>query len=357
MPSRYRHDTPRLKAEIVARADAGETLRAICALPGMPGVHTVRNWAKADPLFAEALAVARRRGTWRRLWGFDEAKAAAFLARARAGERIHDLLREPGMPSRGTYDRWRTAQPPFAEAAFALLQRRNAQLRERGRAGRRAFDQALADRIIVRLNQGAPLEEVLTSDPELPCWETMMRWRREEPEFDRVLRMIMAARRRAVKPVPEPVVEAVVEHIILGGSFLSFTRLPGAPSYGTLRRWMRDPKFAAAVAAACEDREEWYHDQILMASERDAPGSIRERERAVGRLKRQLVRLRRRPRKALGFYERRPRPPPEAVEAAPDLRLGPDGFAVRQAGGRDLGVLEPGQGAGEGGGFPPAPRR
>jgi hypothetical protein len=308
MPSPYRHDAPRLKAEIVARADGGEFMRAICASPGLPSEHTVLRWAKGDPLFSEALTAARRRGTWRRLWGFDEAKAAAFLARARAGERIHDLLREPGMPSRGTYDRWRTAQAPFAEAAFALLQRRNAQLRERALGARRAFDQALADRIIVRLNKGMRLEDILLADPELPCWETMMRWRREQPEFDGVLRMIMAARRRAVKPVPEPVVEEVTDHILLGGTFLSFTRLPGAPSYGTLRRWMRDPNFAAAVARACEDREDWYYDQILIASEPDAPGSIREKARAVGRLKRQLVRLRHRPRIPL-WVQPRPRHP------------------------------------------------
>jgi hypothetical protein len=299
VPSRYRRDAAHLKAEIVARVGGGETVRAVCASPDMPAELTVRNWARADAPFGEALAAARRRGTWRRLWAFDEAKAAAFLARARAGEPIKALLGQPGMPSRGAYQRWKVAEAPFAEAVFALRQRRDAQLGERGRARRRAFDQAVADRIIVRLNKGAlagvRLEDILTADPELPCWETMMRWRREEPEFDRVLRMIISARRAAMKPVPELVIEEVVDHIVEGGSFASFSRMRGAPSQGTLGRWMRDPNFAEAVAMACEWREDWYYDQIEDIARRTPPGPVREMNRAVGPLLRQLVRLRNRP--------------------------------------------------------------
>src|SRR5258708_1733865 len=127
MPSQYRHEASRLKTEIVARVDAGDTLRAVCASSGMPAGDAVRRWARTDPLFGEALAAAYRRGTWRRLWAFDEAKAAAFLARARAGEPVKSLLGQPGMPSREIYRRWKTAQPAFAEAVFALLRRRDAQ--------------------------------------------------------------------------------------------------------------------------------------------------------------------------------------------------------------------------------------
>ena len=299
MPSRYRQDAARLSAEIVARVDGGEVLRAVCVSPGMPTEQTVRNWARADAAFGEALAAARRRGTWRRLWAFDEAKAAAFLARARAGEPINALIGQPGMPSRYVYRYWNATQAPFAEAVFALRQRRDAGLGERGRARRRAFDQALADRIIVRLNKGflagVRLEDVLTADPDLPCWETMMRWRREQPEFDRVLRMMISARRAAVKPVPEFLVEEVVDHIVEGGSFASFSRVRGAPSQGTLRRWLRDPNFAEAVAQACEWREDWYQDRIEHIARRTPPGPVREMNRAIGPLLRHLVRLRHRP--------------------------------------------------------------
>ena len=300
MPSRYRRDIPRLKAEVVARIAAGEVQRAICASPGMPDAHTVRNWAKADAAFEAELAAARRRGAWARLYAFDEGKAATFLARARAGEGIHALLREPGMPSRRTYDHWRATEPTFAEAAFALRQRRDAGLGERGRARWRGFDQALADRVVAALNRGLPqglrLEEVLAADPALPSRPVLTRWRREQPEFDRVLREIFAAWRRRPAPVPAPVVEEIVDHIVEGGSFASFSRLPRGPSRVTLRRWLRgDRDFAAAVAQACEDREEWYEDQILMTAQSTPPGPQRDRERGVGRLKRHLVRLRHRP--------------------------------------------------------------
>ncbi|HZZ31724.1 MAG TPA: hypothetical protein VFE10_06985 [Phenylobacterium sp.] len=46
----------------MAHVGVGEFVRAVCATPGLPGVHTARNWAKADPLFCEALAAGPRRG-------------------------------------------------------------------------------------------------------------------------------------------------------------------------------------------------------------------------------------------------------------------------------------------------------
>jgi hypothetical protein len=299
MPSRYRRDAARLKAEIVARVAAGAVQRAVCGEAGMPGAQTVRNWAKADAAFTAELAAARRRGAWARLYAFDEGKAAAFLARARAGEPINALLAEPGMPSRRTYNHWKAAQPPFAEAVFALRQRRDAGLGERGRARRRAFDQGLADRVIVGLHKGLSrglrLEAVLAGDPALPCKPVLARWRREQPEFDRVLRMMFSAQRAAAKPVPELLVEEIVDHIVEGGSFASFSRLPGGPSRTTLRRWLRDRDFAAAVAHACEFREEWYYDHIQMIAQSTPPGPLKEMNRSVGPLLRHLVRLRHRP--------------------------------------------------------------
>ncbi|WP_372782395.1 hypothetical protein [Phenylobacterium sp.] len=276
----------------MARSDAGEALSAVCASPGLPGVDSVRAWARDDAAFGEALAAARRRGRWRRLWAFDEAKAAAFLARARAGEPIKSLCGRPGMPSREQYLRWRTSQPPFAEATFALLQRRNARARAWGLARRRDFDPALADRIIVRMNSGLTLADVLAEDPDMPGAVTLARWRRQEPEFDAVLRTMFAARRGAAKPVPEVLVQDIVEHIVEGGSFASYSRLPGAPWPGTLRKWLRDPHFAEEVAQACEFRKEWYHDQILMIAQGAREGPLPERRHSIGALKQQLSRLR-----------------------------------------------------------------
>jgi hypothetical protein len=308
MPSRYRRDVVRLKAEIVGRVLAGEAQRAICRSAGMPTAQTVRKWAKADPLFAAELLTARRRGDWMARFAFDEAKAAAFLARARAGEAINSLIGAPGMPSRKTYSYWTRTQGSFAEAVFALRQRRDAQIEAHGRARWRAFDPALADRVVVALHravlEGGPgearLAAVLAADPELPCRPVLARWRREQPEFDRVLKMIFAARRARGPRVPEAVREEVFRHIVEGGSFASYQRRPGGPSRTTLRAWFRrDAAFAEAVSQACAYRENWYEDRILMAAEGGAAGpaagTVGERERVVGSLKRHLARLRHRP--------------------------------------------------------------
>jgi hypothetical protein len=124
MPSHYARDLTRLKGEIVARVEAGAAVRGVCAGAGIPGAQTVRNWAQADGEFAAALRLARVRGREARR-RFDAAAAQAFLARARAGETIHALLREPGMPGRATYEHWRAIEPAFAEAIHALRLRRD----------------------------------------------------------------------------------------------------------------------------------------------------------------------------------------------------------------------------------------
>jgi hypothetical protein len=59
-------------------------VKAVCATADMPDPATVQVW-RADPLFAAALIAARRREDWARRFAFDEALAAAFLARRAAG--------------------------------------------------------------------------------------------------------------------------------------------------------------------------------------------------------------------------------------------------------------------------------
>ena len=101
------------------------------------------------------------------------------------------------------------------------------------------------------------------------------------------------------KPVPELFAEEVAGHIEEGGSFLSFTRLRGAPSYSTLLRWMRDPDFAARVAKACDARDDLIDFQIWIAAEQTPPGPVREMNRAIGPLLRRQALARRRPEKPL----------------------------------------------------------
>lgn len=303
MPAQDPHDLPRLKAEILGRVRAGESVPAVCRAAGMPSRGRVRWWAETDAGFGADLAAARRAGHWRRLYAFDEALAARFLARARAGEGVKSLAGAPGMPSRATYDYWRRTQAAFAEAVFALSQRRDEAFQAQARL-RREFDPVLADRLIVALHralrEGGPgearLAAVLAADPELPCRPVLARWRREQPEFDGVLKMLFSARRAMGRRVPEDVLEDVFEHIVEGGSFASYSRLPGGPSRTTLRAWFRrDAAFAQVVRQACVFREEWYEDRILMAAEGGAAGALGERARTIGSLKRDLARLRHRP--------------------------------------------------------------
>jgi hypothetical protein len=265
----------------------------------MPCPAAVRNWAKADAAFGAALAAARRRAQ-AGLRQFDAAQAEAFLARARAGERIHDLLRQPDMPGRRTYRYWIATQAEFAEAVHGLHGGRKAQVGAMGRARRRGFDPVLADRIVVGLWRGARLEDVLAGDPELPCKPTLRRWRREAPEFDRVLRAVFDGwrDRRALGSshwTPE-MGARIVARIVEGASFASLGREPGMPSRQTLRRWAATrPEFAAEVAQACIDREDWYNDQIQIIAERAGPLGWKAARARAAPLSRHLARLRHRP--------------------------------------------------------------
>lgn len=307
MPSRYRRDAARLKAEIVARVEAGESLRAIGGAPGLPGAETVRKWARVDAGFAAELAAARSRAGSLGL-RYDAAVAEAFLARARAGETINALLREPGAPSRRAYRCWQASQPAFAEAVLALRRRRDRQIGLRGRARFRAWDPVLGERILRAVSEGATLDEALAGDPVLPCKPTLRRWRREQPQFDAVLRMILAdwrGRRAVARNCTPEVAEEIAERIVEGGSFASISREPGGPSRTTLRRWVAArPDFAAEVARACDLREDWYREQVVAIAKATPPGGVTDGKRAVGPILRHMVRLRHRPgavhRKATG---------------------------------------------------------
>lgn len=113
-----------LRAELLDRVAAGETVMSVCTAPHMPTYFTVRLWARADDAFAEALRVARLRGAWRRRYMFDEARAEAVLVRVRAGGKLHEVLGAPDMPSRRVFAYWRASQPHIAEELHRLHQER-----------------------------------------------------------------------------------------------------------------------------------------------------------------------------------------------------------------------------------------
>jgi hypothetical protein len=290
-PVPYAVTQPLLRQNILERIAAGERLSHICAEPGMPCHESVWAWAKAEPLFGEALAAARRKANWARRWRFDEAKAKALLARLAAGEGIVSILRDPAMPSRGVYRYWRQTEAPFQEAVHRLNQLKEQQKAERPPNPLREFDQALADRIVSRVAHGEGLHSILNAANGLPCRNVVIRWRREQPDFDLALKIALRVKRRQPAPTPSytpAVVEAITAQVRQGVSLATLGLRPDMPCRATLYEWMRTrPDFAAAVEQAHAERADWYCDLILELSEQPrTPAVRREIERLSLRLKR-----------------------------------------------------------------------
>lgn len=295
MPFAY-PDRGQIKLAIIARVAAGETVEAICSEAGMPCAGSVQVWRRADPWFAAELAAARRKGEWRRVYGFDEAVAAAFLARVAAGERIRDLLARPGMPSQGAYEYWRRTNVGFQEALWRLRGARYGRQSGTGHGRFRAWDEAMADRILLAVMLGAVLRKLLSSDPAFPCLAVVERWRREEPVWDRALVMAMAAGRRARRQISPELTDEIRHRIVMGASLRSLGAEPDMPSAGTLYAWVRRwPEFAEAVARACHWREEVLNDRMMDVCQRNGPLALAATRREVAPLQLRVNQLSKRP--------------------------------------------------------------
>jgi hypothetical protein len=308
MPFAYPNQ-PRLKLDVLDRIDAGEQLMTICADPAMPSYGSVYAWARADPAFATALADARRRADHIRRLSFDEGKARAIVARVAAGEKLVSVLRDPGMPSRLVCAHWRATQAHFAEELWRLHGLRRQEGARRMKARLRPFDQDLADRIMIRVARGEALERVLTSDPALPGRPVHTRWRRERPDYDRLVRLAigMGQRRQggARRRLTPELTEAILGGIVEGESLASLGRRPDMPCAGTLYGWVaRDREFAGEVAQACDHREDWYEDQFLMLMDAAGPATIEALRQRMAPLRGRHARLQNRPgRKSRGSLE------------------------------------------------------
>jgi hypothetical protein len=270
MPA-YPHRGP-LKAAIIARVAAGETVAAICAEAAMPSADSVRGWARADGWFAGELAAARRRGAWRRGLMFDEAKAGAFLARVAAGEKVRDLLARPGMPSQGAYRNWRMTQPEFLTALRRLRAGCYSQRSRSGHSRWRAWDAEVAGRLLAAVLKGAPMRATLASDAAFPSLAVLDRWRREQPRWAADLKIAMKhgrVRRAAARcRARAEALEEEVGFAVLDGA--SLRRLgdgdPELPCARTLYAWRRRwPSFARSVDLAAEMRDWRKAEEIFLA--------------------------------------------------------------------------------------------
>ncbi|MGO4712913.1 hypothetical protein [Bradyrhizobium sp. 2TAF24] len=84
---------------------AGQSLRTICAAPGMPGARTVRDWVAQDRdgFAARYRRVSKRKGPVSR---YSERIAAQICAELAAGRPLRDICRAKGMPRHTTVLRW-----------------------------------------------------------------------------------------------------------------------------------------------------------------------------------------------------------------------------------------------------------
>lgn len=282
-----------VKQAICDRLAGGETLKAICASEGMPTTRCVGLWARADATFATAMRDARARGAWkRRGFAADEGKAREIVRRVAAGQPLHKVLQQtPGMPSRAVMKVWR-AQDPFLDAELRAAWRRRREGESQPRRALKTFDQAVADRILVRSGRGERLRDILRSDPAFPCLAVLERWRWAEPGFDADLKACMrfgaAARSRARMEALLPEIAAA---LIDGGSLRSLAQRwakegrTDRPALRTLYSWIATrPSFVNDLELACQMRDEILMDDAYEVSTAATPASWREARRKMRRI-------------------------------------------------------------------------
>jgi len=271
-----------MQAQVLARIESGMSHAAIETLPGYPSRQTIHRWAKADPDFARNLAYARawaageRGGRAIAARAYDPARAEAFLLAIRRGTPVRELVKLPEWPNRDRLNAWKRERPDFAQAIVASARFSR---EVRGPAWGR-FDQAVADRIVLRVRKGETVPQV-ASDPDMPGETALRRWRRRRPDFDTALTWAkLAGHRRRMHArcacTPE-LTEAIARHLIHGGSLRSAAQtVPGCPHPVTLYGWTRrHPQFAEDIAAAKSFRDDMLVDRIADSEGRD--GALRKR--------------------------------------------------------------------------------
>ena len=141
--SAYRPEMGRL---ILARLEAGETLKQVTADPRMPSYATVYRWTHVHEDFGEAWRMLRDMQAADRRWRLREG------AKARAWRYAHER-KLAGKPPRA----WKSGK-------------------------RSTYTACMAMRVCFALEQGASLSEVVKR-PGMPSSKAIYRWLRNEPWF------------------------------------------------------------------------------------------------------------------------------------------------------------------------------
>lgn len=300
MPTIYPKDeTQRL---VIDRVERGWSLRRLQDEPGFPSAALVEHWARQDPGFRVRLSRAIE---WRRMrhrpaapWSgsFDWDCAQRLLARVRGGESLARLTEESGFPYWKKLRVWRRERPEFEAALQAALAEGHA--RRRGRRRKWAvFDQAVADKIIVRVARGEALREIAGPKSGLPCLQIIHRWRRENPVFGATMRTAVGVawrrRGRARRRLDEAVTGDVIDAICEGASLRDLGRRADMPHATTLQRWLaEDAEFCKAVAWASGVRDEGMVGKAVEIAEAMTLANLSGSEKKIAAIQARIARMR-----------------------------------------------------------------
>ena len=279
----------------------GWRIADLVSVHGLPTQSTLWRWVRDDPAWRQPLAEAfrqsrshRRRALTLGRSDFRPDLAAAFLDEVRRGARAADVVRRPGGLTHAVMVRWRREDPDFRAALAAAV-----------RAGRRVrpyrrhpYDEATADRIVLRVDRGESLAEILR-EPGMPGEHAFRRWRRTVEGLDGAVRIACgrgaAVRARRLTACTPKIVARVERAIVSGATLADLDRRKGFPRAATMYRWLGErPEFAAAVETASRFRDEHLHDDKLDVIATLGKRPLAAVKRDLGRLNHRLANTRKR---------------------------------------------------------------
>lgn len=302
-------------SEIVSWMRKNTGVRGASKMPGMPSRATIWRWGRDVPTFARQMAEARAEGLdfvqqarAADRAAFNSALADDVVTQVRYGARIADVARRPQGPSLRRLTAWKKAHPEFRAALRAAVR-----MARRNRPLPWPWDEATADRILLRVMRGETLPAILR-EPDMPGPRAMRCWRAAHPDYDTALRraMVRGQRVRGAAQTGElctpKLTKRIADRIAAGHSLRSVAGRRGMPSRGTLYGWMkRRPEFAEAVWAACDEREWILREQALMRLDGLSEARIAAVIRSIGGRKQRVSTMPQRP-----GEKHRGRPHPDA---------------------------------------------
>lgn len=265
-----------LSLRICAQLQAGRTLKAICAEPGMPAAATVRCWVvdDRDGFAARYAAVKHSQGKCARV-PYSRELVDEMCARLRTGRALSNICRDADMPPTTTVQRWlrinrdglgRRYQQILEAVAHARVA---AVVGEDGAGGENAttpqdhapasrlvprtvvYSRRLADHICDLLRAGYSLGAICR-DPRLPNMRTVEIWvTRDRDGF--AARYRDAQRCIPVSHVYSPAVaEEFCARMSIGRLVTDVCRDADMPGTTAVRRWVRRDRdgFAAPYRIA-----------------------------------------------------------------------------------------------------------